>query len=398
MPASNQIFIDFQKFLPDFIPPTLLHRRDEIKALALNFRELFSGRRAKIRSLEGKSTNVVILGAPGNGKTALVKYTIDHIIKDAQKNNLNIFSSYTNGWQYRSFSGVLSSVFKNLEIPNAASKGFSLEEQVSNILMPYLSAKDGHLILTLDEINALTRDDLNSLFSLTEEYGERSRISLVLVSRPTEWHMLSSEANLRLNETIILHPYSYEQLREIIDYRASLALHSSAYDEEIINLVTEITFQDHNVRFALEILYRAGLLVKADQDSPFIEPEYIREAKSLVFPELRSEVLEELKNHELLALLGIARRLVNHKFTTVNLKDAFRYYRIACSERGDEYKQETTFRGYLNTLKLLGLINVVVSPTGRGKRGIKARISISDVPASIVIERVEVEIERIELL
>ena len=55
-----------------------------------------------------------------------------------------------------------------------------------------------------------------------------------------------------------------------------------------------------------------------------------------------------------------------------------------------------SFRGYLNTLKNLGLINIVVSATGRKKRGVRARISLNDIPASVVIERVDEQLMLIE--
>lgn len=399
MSISNQIFLDSKKLLPNFVPPILLHRKEEIMTVASNFRVLFKSK----KFLEGNSTNIVILGAPGNGKTTLAKYTMKHIINDGYKKNLNIIGTYTNGWQYRSFSGVLSSVFRQLRMSSdnleiASGKGFSLEEQVSEIMMPYLVQNDSHLIITLDEINALPFEDVNSLFSITEEYGEHSRISLVLVSRPTEWHLLAAQSNLRLTESITLHPYTFDQLKDIIAYRASLALKPTAYDDDLVELITEIAFQAHNVRFGLEILYRSGFIAQSDPDNTIIGPEILRKAKSLVFPELRSEILDELKIHELLTLMGIARRLVNQNFTSVDIADAFRYYKIACLERDEDFKKESTFRNYIQVLKGRGLIDVILSPTGRGKRGIKSRIGFSDIPASIVIERVEEQLQLIDEL
>ena len=50
------------------------------------------------------------------------------------------------------------------------------------------------------------------------------------------------------------------------------------------------------------------------------------------------------------------------------------------------------------TLKSLGLINVVVSAIRRRKRGVRAKISISDVPAMIVAERIVEQLDLIEKL
>lgn len=392
---TDKIFLDKTKLLPQFVPPSLPHRTDEIKALASNFRSLFS--RKAGGAAVNQATIVVVLGGPGNGKTALVKYTTEHVASLAKRRNRLIRTLFVNCWQHRSMSAILTYV-RRIFSPDAAIKGFSLEEQVSATIMPHLESEDAHLILTLDEVNALGSDDVNSLFSIVEEFGESGRISLVFISRPTEWHMLASqELNQRLTDSVTLYPYTLEQLVDILNYRASLALEPTTYDDEMVELASEIAYNDHNVRLGLEVLYRAGEIAE-QQGEVELSAEVIRKAKGLVFPELRAEILGELRKHELLVLMGVARRLIYKRFTTLNMKDAFRYYRMVCEEWGEPPKKDSSFRTYLITLKSLGLINLVVGPMGRGRKGIRSRISITDVPASIVIERVEEQLKLIEEL
>lgn len=379
---------------PEFLPPELPFRTNEMKALATNYKFYFS---KNLDSQLNLNQILLILGGPGQGKTSLVKLTVKELqeLASSQK-NVNIISSYQNCWKHRSLVSVMGSVFEDLQIAGV-KKGISLEEQISQFLFPYLAENDSHLILILDEINSLTSDEVNGLFSLTDllpDAVSNSMISLIFISRPTEWQLLvSPELNQRIAETIVLFPYTFDQIQEILSYRASLALREGSYGDEIMHLISEITFADQNIRLGLEVLLRAAQGAQ-QKKLPEIEAELIREAKKQTFPELRSEILNELKIHELLTLLGVARRLSNKSFTTLNIKDAYRFYKNAAIEWHEEAKKESSFRSNLVSLKNLGLINLQVSPTGRGKRGVRARISITDIPVSIIIERVEEQLEK----
>lgn len=392
----NKIILN-DSLQPEYLPPELPFRINEMKALAANYKFYFEPKIVlkNLKSNQNLNTMLLVLGGPGQGKTSLVKLTVKEITNIAKQKNLNILSSYQNCWKYRSLVAVIGSVFEDLGI-DGVKKGISLEEQVSQFLIPFLAENETHLILILDEINSLNTSEVNSLFSLTDllpNLETNSLISIVLISRPTEWQLLvSPDLNQRITETIVLFPYEIHQIKEILKYRASLALKEGSYDDEILQMISEITFADQNVRLGLEILLKSALTAE-NKNLKEIEPDLIREAKKETFPELRAEILAELKIHELLTLLGVARRLSNKSFTTLNIKDAFRFYKNAAIEWGEEPKKESSFRSNLISLKDLGLLNLQVSPTGRGKRGVRARISITDIPISIIIERVEDQLQ-----
>lgn len=383
---------------PDFLPPELPFRNNEMKALAANYKFFFEPNiiTKNLQSLQNLNTIVLILGGPGQGKTTLVRLTTKELVELGKSKNVNILSSYQNCWKYRSLVAIMGSLFEDLGI-DGVKKGISLEEQISQYLIPFLIENEIYLILILDEINSLTAEEVNGIFSLTDLLSfshANSLISIIFISRPTEWQLLvSPELNQRITETLILFPYKLGEINNILNYRATLALREGSYSDEIIQMISEITFSDQNVRLGLEILARAALDAEGRKLLE-IEPELIREAKKQTFPELRSEILAELKIHELLTLLGIARRLSNKSFTTLNIKDAYRFYKNSALEWHEEPKKESSFRTNLISLKNLGLINMQVSPTGRGKRGVRARISITDIPISIIIERVEEQLEK----
>ncbi len=178
-----------------------------------------------------------------------------------------------------------------------------------------MKSEQTYLILILDEVSVLSQKDIRGFIHLSEEYGSDHRISLIMISRPTEWKiMLSSMVSQRISDVVQFYPYSFAETHDILKYRAHLAFKSSALSEEILDMITEISHQTKNLRHGIETLYRAGRGADQKQLNE-ITPELIRRGKNDVFPEMRPEILEELKTHELFAALGIARRL-NHKGIT----------------------------------------------------------------------------------
>lgn len=382
------IFRNKETLDPTFIPEQLLHRQNEIKALARNFKGLFRD------SLAGNSTIVAILGGPGQGKTALAMFTLRRLLEIAKNRNINIIGNYKNCWTYRSATAILSQVVQSIIGSDIKTKGISTEE-VGDILRTYLIEENAHLILILDDINAIPPEDINSFFVLQEQYSD-SRISFILISRPTEWHIMAPHLNTRLNESFILYPYPPEDTLEIVKYRVNLAFEPNTLEDGVIELISDICFDNQNIRIGMELLMRAG--EQAEKAQKLVSSEDIRAVRSLIYPELRTEVLQNLQKHELLTLLGIARRLSSKGFTQTTIVEAYKYYCRAAEEWGESSNGLNSFRSYLMTLKSLGLINVVVSAIRRRKRGVRAKISISDVPAMIVAERIVEQLDLIEKL
>ncbi|MHA1979082.1 MAG: hypothetical protein ACW98I_19415 [Candidatus Hodarchaeales archaeon] len=196
----------------------------------------------------------------------------------------------------------------------------------------------------------------------------------------------------RIADVLQFHPYSYTETHDILRYRAQLAFKSSALSEEILEMITQISDQTKNLRHGIETLYRAGR--GADQKRlTEITPELIRRGKNDVFPEMRPEILEELKTHELFAALGVARRLHHKEVTATTIEHAFKNYRIICEEFNVQPNGEAAFRKYLTTLETVGILGIVTN-TIKGRRGLRSSLTIHDVPAAVLIERIDVFISK----
>jgi cell division control protein 6 len=366
-----------------FVPEDLKFREDDIRRITQNFRPLFLSNKG---GAEGFSTNIALIGTAGVGKTVTARYTIARLRDMAQRYHLKLYESYTNCWTTRTKTSILRSFLRDRF--NVASRGFS-DEESTDILTRRLNSEQAYLILILDEVSVLSQKDIRGFIHLPEEFGAEHRISLIMISRPTEWKVtLSSVVSQRIADVIQFDPYSLEETKRILEYRARLALKSSAISDELVDMVGEISDQTKNLRHGIEILYRSGRA--ADQQRiDELTPEIIRRAKNDVFPEMRADILEGLKTHELIAALGIARRLHHKGITATTIEHSLKNYRIICEEWSVRPNGEAAFRKYLNTLESIGILGKVTKGM-KGRKGVRARLTIHDVPAAVLIERLEV--------
>jgi cell division control protein 6 len=366
-----------------YIPEELKYREDDIRRLSQSFRPLFL---TENRGIEGFSTNVALTGPAGVGKTVTARYTVDHLRDMAGRYHIKLYTDYKNCWTTRTKTSILRSFLRDQF--GVASRGFS-DEESTDILIRRLNSEQAYLVLILDEVSVLPQRDIRGFIHLPEEFGAEHRISLIMISRPTEWKVtLSSMVSQRIADVIQFHTYSLEETKKILDYRAHLAFKTTALSEDILEMVAEIADQTKNLRHGIEILYRTGRA--ADQQRfDELSPELIRKAKNDVFPELRADILEELKTHELFAALSIARRLHHKGITATTIEHSFKNYRIICEEWGVRPNAEAAFRNYLSTLEAIGILGKVTKGV-KGRKGVRARLTIHDVPAAVLIERIEV--------
>ncbi|MHA1835443.1 MAG: Cdc6/Cdc18 family protein, partial [Candidatus Odinarchaeia archaeon] len=358
-------------------PNKLPRREKEIKRLILDFQAL---------TVEDGmySVNVAIIGGPGTGKTAITRYFGDQLVSFSKKKGLNIIFEYIDCFAARTKSSILSKLLAKF---NITSRGFSDEELLS-MLVKRLESEKLHLLLAIDEAYVLGGEAILSLIRSGEVYGSGTpRISTIIISRLTEWRtILNTTLTGRITDQINLSGYSKEDLLEIIRYRASLAFKKEAISDEILEMVADIAAKTENARHAIELLFKAGKIADHLSES-VITPEMIRKAKDEVFPEFRPEIFYDLKEHELISALAIAKRLKHKGIVSTTIDEAYEYYQITCEEFRIKPKSKSAFRGYVRFLSDLGLIAIVVVNLGRGKRGRRAQLRLYDLPAEVLEER-----------
>ncbi|MHA1264646.1 MAG: Cdc6/Cdc18 family protein [Candidatus Helarchaeota archaeon] len=383
--SGKSVFKDEKTLDLKYIPPKLPHRREELIRLSRDFKPLVS-------KSGFYSINVAIIGPPGVGKTATTKYFCNRFVKAAEKRGTDILYAYYNCYTFRTKSAVLRHLLsKHFAI---ISRGYS-DYELLGMLMLRLKKANKHLILVLDEANILGPNDLLSIIHAPEIHGfGDSRISTILISRPSEFQaLLNAPLAGHITDKIQFNGYAREELKEIIDYRAELAFYQSAISEDLIDMVVDIAAKTKNARHGIEILYHAGKLADREEKEAVTE-EMIRIAKGYVYPELRPDILNDLKLHELLTALAIAKRLKHAGITATTVNESYNYYCIACDEYNLSPKAKPTFRHYLNVLTQMGIIGKTIYPLFRGRPGRRGRITLYDIPASILEERARALIKK----
>ncbi|MHA1606860.1 MAG: Cdc6/Cdc18 family protein [Candidatus Freyarchaeota archaeon] len=374
MSHASSIFKDETTFFHEYVPPTLPHREKQLERLMRFFKPLFTDKFV--------SVNIAIIGQAGVGKTAVAKLFGKQLTEEAKKRNAKILFEYMYCSAARTLSAVLRQVIsKNWrKIPITGITGSELIVELNE----RLNKEDKRLVLVLDEAKLLGGEEIHGLIRSAEFFGYgKARISTIVISRPEDWvAYLQSDLSEDVHIVIELPRYSEEELRDILRYRAKIGFYDGVVSSEICDMVARIASETGNARHGIEILYHAGLIAEKS-DEKRITPEMIRIAKNEVYPETSPEILRGLHTHELLTLLAVAITLKEE--LTAPIGRVYEEYKVICEEYGAKPRTTRNFRNYLRVLSDIQIINTVVKNLKRGRRTI---VTLTEIPASILEERV----------
>ncbi|MHA1227668.1 MAG: Cdc6/Cdc18 family protein [Candidatus Hodarchaeales archaeon] len=394
---KTKIFRNEKVFDPSYVPDVLIHREDELSQLANHFKSLVS----RETILSGK--HIVVQGSVGIGKTVVVRKfgeTIQHYcISKKDDNTSNLIYVHMNCRRYRSWYLILSIILR--EFVNAfPARGFSNEELIV-YLLNILEERSQILLLCLDEVDYLLRDQKSQdvLYSFIREYeglnaNMKGRISLILVSRDPNLFVLMDPAIVSSlsQHLVVFKKYSKEQLFDILIRRAEEGLYESSFSEEIIEVITSISYEKGDVRYAIELLWRAAKIADREREST-INIEHIRMAQASILP-LKREIIVDLPSHVKIVLESLA-LLLQHDLerSSVPISDLREKYEELCSLEGCEPRKYTQFWKYIQSLERHGLVELTVRNrhvNGRSA-GRSTFISINNIPLVELLEVIKVK-------
>jgi cell division control protein 6 len=384
--AERSIFKDENKLSIEYVPQYLPHREKELSLLDLFFKSI-------LEHPGGMSQRVFICGGIGVGKTVISKVFGSRIEMRGQRKGINLRYVHVNCRVNKSLFTILRRVVDMLNIP-FPSRGYS-DEELLHSLIKYFDDQNLFLILSLDELESLIREEGSEpLYSLTRFQEERinmpQRISMICILRDPQILKTVDESTMStLQHNIIdLDKYTHSQLRDILEYRVSEAFRENTVRPDTIQLISDITGDRGDARYAIEILWRAGKFAEAEGVSEVL-PEHVRKASASVYSSIRKETLNFLRLHEILLLLGICRKLGQAESAYITMGDAEEAYKVVCEEYDKKPHGHTKIWEYVQELEDVGIIITKIS--GPGLRGKTTLIGVPEVPASIL----EKEIMRI---
>ena len=365
----------------DYIPEKLIHRDEQLKFLAQMFKPLLSN----------ISQNVVIKGPVGTGKTLIAKKFCTSLVNLARKNAKSIEYIHINCRKRSSEAMVLLGVLNHFD-PRFPDRGFSVQEML-DVLKKQLTRRQAQLILVLDEADAhIKKSGSNLIYNLTrfsdESLKNKIPISLLLISQKDVLSMLDAAAlsSFKRVNTISLNKYTRNELHDIVKQRVKLAYHIGTVEEGCIDLIADIASEWGDARFAIELLWKSGIAADHAHIDNVI-PEHVRLAKAETYSIVTETKLRNLNRHQLIVLYAIAKRLKKDKTAYVNTGDAEKTYAVTCEEYDEKPRTHTMFWNYIKDIESAGFVTLKLS--GKGQLGTTQLISLPDIPAEVVGEKVK---------
>jgi archaeal cell division control protein 6 len=357
---KNSVFKNFDKLEFSYVPEEKLYcRNNALKELFYNFRDVLVS--------EKTSKNILLLGGGGFGKTTIARYFGRNLKQLALENNYKLddfFVEYFNCLTFKSTSHIARQLLAQLTY--GSGRGFSEDEAIKAILSTLRNRKQ-YLFLIIDEIHNLSENDLLSLLNMQETFNkENTRLSMLLISRNSQWYEIETEKILsRLTAKIELQFYNFEEVYTILEERAKKAFKEDVISQKALETLTEIVIKTKNLRHGIDILRRAGQF--ADKNNlKEIGPLVMKRFKTQAYSQFY-EKIEHLHNSVKITLLAILEciRASNQRKTIVN--ESYRRYQELCEKFQIRAHVKMTFRKYCRDLIENKLIKSRMEKVKKGK-------------------------------
>jgi cell division control protein 6 len=331
---------------------------------------------------------VAITGSVGTGKSTLSKRFCLDFQEWAGKKGQRMEFAIVNCRSRSTGASVMLKILDRFQ-PNFPDRGFSTTEMME-ILRKHLVKDSVHLVVVLDEVNALIKksgpDLLYSLSRFDEERvtGSRHTLSIIIISQQpiNEYLDPATLSTLKRTNQLILDKYSRAELIDIVGQRVELAFHAGTVDSEIIEFIADISSEFGDARFAIELLENSGRMAD-DEGLESVGPENVRAAKAMTYSVVTESKLASLGEQKQFVLLGIARIMRKKAFATTG--EAEKAYARVCEGFDSTPRSHTQFWEYLQALGDIGLIGLGTS--GKGMVGKTSIITLPDIPSKVLEEK-----------
>lgn len=374
---QKTIFSNKEALSIKWVPEQLLHREEQLNAIASVLAPILKGE---------KTSNLFVYGKTGTGKTVVCNLVAKELektkntllINNNEQNNFKIKTIYLNCKMKRAADTeyrLLAALIKELgrEVPFTGLP----TEQVYHIFFETIEKERQTIILIIDEIDALVEKTGDGvLYNLTRINQElkNSRICIIGITNILGFiDSLDPRVRSSLSEEeIIFPPYNALQLQDILRQRAGLAFVAGALEQGVIEKCAALAAQEHgDARRALDLLRVSAEL--AERSNSTITIAHIDKAQEKIDIDRVVEIAKSQPKQSQLVLQAIL--LLDEKNKEIQTGDVFDIYHNLSSSSG---LKPLTFRRVSDLIAefdLFGIINTKI--VSRGRYGRTRTISLA---------------------
>ncbi|MFO7792661.1 MAG: AAA family ATPase [Candidatus Saliniplasma sp.] len=381
--TKAKIIKDHKKLSFDYVPKELPNRDEQIQRLFTLFKGVVDS---------DVSQNVFLHGSVGTGKTATVKRFSMNFKEWASEEGKNLDYVFVNCRRSNNNGQVMWKIISNFD-KGFPDRGFSVGEMME-ILSKHIKDRGMHLIIILDEVDALIKKEGSELIYLFSRFDDESftpkgSVSLILISQKNALEFLEEGAlsSFKRGNRIKFPKYGPDELYDILEQRRRLALYPDSIGEEELKLLADIAAKRGDARLGIELMEKSALLTEEKGDDK-IDAEEIRHSKAEVDPYFTENRIRSLNEQERIILLATARQLKNKAYTTTGKLEE--QYKVATEGYGMDTLGHTQFWKYIKSLSEEGLLDTKTVSTGTGRT---TKITVSDIPAEVLEKKIESMLE-----
>jgi len=353
----------------DYVPDSLPHREDHIRHLA----EILA---PALRGL--LSSNVLIYGKTGTGKTAVTKFVLKKLAERAEVLGSSLEICFVNcriaGTEYRVLSALCSEI--GLRVPFT---GLAVGE-VFDRFKQALDSRQVLLVAVLDEIDTVVKNRGDALlYELTRANAnlQNGKLSILGISNDLRFkELLDPRVMSTLSEEeLVFGPYNADELQNILEARARIAFQNDVLKQGAVKLCSALAAAEHgDARRALDLLRVAGELAERNGDK-HVSEDHVRRAEKRIEHNRVAETIKTLPTHSKIMLLSVYllnRSNINRSATG----DIYNLYSELCAELGFDSLTQRRVSGLINELDVIGLLNSRVTSLGRYGRTKKTSLAV----------------------
>jgi cell division control protein 6 len=239
------------------------------------------------------SSNILITGSPGIGKTACCKF----ILREMENFSERIYGIYVNCWKQDSAYKVLVDICHQLGYKWTLNKKTNeLMDEIAKIV------NKKSAVIILDEVDKLKEEQV--IYQLLEDLFKKC---LILITNNKEFlATLDQRTRSRLIPEILeFNPYSFKETYDILYERKKFAFFEGVFPEDLFEQIAQKAFHEKDIRIGLFLLKETGNATEL-RSSKKISQEDIDKALTKVFgyhqtkltlDEEELEILNFIKNN-----------------------------------------------------------------------------------------------------